>query len=179
MEKKTEPDSELILAVKQSDSCDSSQVNNSHGNSNGTGREASDGSVAVSSYGRENNEDAGEEWSPETEDLAVVPSASADRSAEGSLIKAELGKEGEEEEMNEEEYEEEEDDEQLLSEESELEEEAESGGEQTDYENNDIVRYQAAVDVSNFCLVSTPFFVRKSNVFSNCPNRKYHGGKVR
>jgi hypothetical protein len=156
MEKKTEPDSELILTVKQSDSSDSTQVNNSHGNSNGTVQEASDGpALAVSSYGRENNEDAdGEEWSPETEDLAAVPTASADRSEGSLMIKAEVGKEEEEEEMNEEEYEEEEDDEQLFSEESELEEEAESGGEQTDYENNDIVRYQAAVDVSNLCLVS-------------------------
>jgi hypothetical protein len=160
MEKKTEPDSELILAVKQSDSCDPTQVNNSHGGSNSsTAQEASDGPAAGSSYGRENNDDDGEEWSPETEDLAAIPSASADRPEGSLMIKAELGKEGEEgeEEMNEEEYEEEEDDEQLFSEESELEE-AESGGEQTDYENNDIVRYQAAVDVSNLCLISDPFF---------------------
>jgi hypothetical protein len=172
MEKKTEPDSELILAVKQSDSCDPTQVNNSHGNSNSTAQEASDGPVAGSPYGRENNEDDGEEWSPETEDLAAVASASADRSEGSLIIKAEVGKEEEEEEMNEEEYEEEEDDEQLFSEESELEE-AESGGEQTDYENNDIVRYQAAVDVSNLRLVSSPFFlptfVRKNTIFSNCP----------
>jgi hypothetical protein len=135
-------------------------VNNSHGNSNSTALEASDGPAAAvsSSYGRENNEDAGEEWSPETEDLAAVPSASADRSEGSLMIKADLGKEEEEQEMNEEEYEEEEDDEQLFSEESELEEEADSGVEQTDYENNDIVRYQAAVDVSNLHLISDPFF---------------------
>jgi hypothetical protein len=163
MEKKTEPNSELILGLKQPDCCDSSQVSSSHGgsNSNSTAQQASDGPVlgtapvpSISSHDRENDDD-GEEWSPETEEIAVITTASADRS-DGALIKAEVGEEEEEEEMNEEEYEEE-DDEQLFSEESELEE-ADSAGEQTDYENNDMVRYQAAVDVSNLLLISNPSF---------------------
>ena len=89
-------------------------------------------------------EDGGEEeWSPEAEEVAVVH---VKGTAGLDVIRVEAGGYAEEEDDGVEEDEEEEDD-QLYSEGSDVEG-VDSGAEYTDYENEEIVNYQAAVDVS-------------------------------